>query len=191
MTSRYEENLFQFINSRKNENSKECTALIIDFLTREMDNDNDGWVQFRDIKDSLVSTGKVKHESTLSRILIDLDRAHLIDREEKTEFFSRTAEGKKKKSVYYRITQKTSTPYFLSKDELIQEFQKSTVKNANCVFQLSMSIRLLEHIGVKEPNKKIDDLLKAWRKKEYKEYNEIIKEIKREIESNPVKYLVY
>lgn len=189
MSDRYFETLEKFVKSRKSETSKEVTWLIINHLTREMDNNNNGWVQFRDIRATLLSTGKFTHPGTISKILRDLEGENLVDRQEELKILPRSVENKTKKSIFYRISHKLPTPYLLNKNELIDLCNKSQGKYVMSALYYSSSIHILSCLGVKAPDEKIKNFRDALFV-DCNRCNEILKEIRREIESSPINYIV-
>lgn len=174
------------MKSRRNEQTKDYSLKIIEYLINQATPENDGWIRSKTLKTAIVPE-LIPNESSFFKLLKDMEQYHVIEK----RIIKKEIPEKGKSPTYYRISQNFGHVFTLERHELLDLLQEKTIGKLETDRRFFYANQILYHMGVKDPLKKIDDLKTAWVNSNYKEYNEILKEIRKEIDSSPVKYLVY
>lgn len=144
-------NFKDFYESRRTESGKKYFLDIIGYLK-----DNGGAVPLRQMKKDLMSKHttrlKIKHETTLYRLLADMVKGNILEKYEDIEPFSRSKPDKRMTNTKYEISKKIFDKKI---NEDVIRFNKmcdATIKYAN---ELSAAKELLEEMGINDPDEEI------------------------------------
>ncbi len=157
--------LQEFLKSRKSEETRKYVRVILDYLSKEKKNiETQGWVQSKDLVSALVGEEGIPNSSTFYKLVKDLESAHLIERRKGKKEIPRPG----RPPIYYRVPLAYVSIWFLTKDEIIQEWDKTLEIFYNVASQRNVALVLLMDCRKKEG----DDLQQL--------YKEIKKEVKEE-----------
>jgi hypothetical protein len=125
----FRERFVRFLQTRKTEETKNYTRIIIEYLSKKGD-----WVRARDIFNALVETGEIAHSTTFFRILKDLEHEYLIESKQE-----KPVKGERGKApIYYRIPYFIPPVWLFSHEELVRHY-------VNCEGWLSASVKVLKN----------------------------------------------
>ena len=151
----------RFLRTRRNDETKHYVAAIIDVLekVREEDakkkirKDNAGWVRVKVLQDELVGPDNViKNATTFYRLLSDLSRQQIIDRN-----VVPLPEERQRKATFYRTTGPYQRWWFLSREQLEENYAKNLLCLRELTQQFVIARTLLEELGCPNPQQKISE----------------------------------
>jgi hypothetical protein len=132
--------LEKFLKTRKSKDTKEYVRIILGYLTEKMGVETQGWVRSRDLVNELVSANKIPNTSTFYKLLSDLVDAHLVE--------PRTGEkeepGPGPLPKYYRASIAFPIIFFMTREELLEEYDKLLWDKSNLAARLGAARELLK-----------------------------------------------
>lgn len=169
-----------FLKSRRNEQTKEYSLKIIEYLINQSTPENDGWIRSKILKSAIVPD-LIPNDSSFFKLLKDMEQYRVIEK----RIIKKEIPEKGKSPTYYRVSQNYGDIFTLERYELHDLLKVKMIGKLNADFDLFFSKMILNHLGVKNIEAKIEDLKNAWKNKDKIAYNKILSEIKKEIESSP------
>jgi len=142
----------QFINSKRNEETKQYAKEIINFLSKADPAKEQGWIRVKEIQAALVGSGDIPFNTTFFRLLEDLTKAKIIERKEA----EREPGARGKRPIYYRVPFYYPPEWFLSCDDLLTE---AIQKNVTEIQEKIILLRILRGILKKHPEINVFELI--------------------------------
>jgi hypothetical protein len=151
----------RFLRSRRNDETKQYIASIIGILEtarvedakKKSRKEDAGWVRVKILLDELVGPDKIiKNATTFYRLVNDLSRQRIIDRK-----VLAMPEERKRKATFYRTTGPYQRWWFLSREQLEENYAKDLQCLRELVQHLVIARTLLEELGCPDPQQKISE----------------------------------
>lgn len=171
-----------FLKSRRNEQTKDYSLKIIEYLINQSTPENDGWIRSKILKSAIVPD-LIPNESSFFKLLKDMEQYRVIEK----SIIKKEIPEKGKSPTYYRISRNYGNIFTLERHELLDLLKEKTIGKFNADRDLFFAKMILNHLGVKNIEGKIEDLENAWENEDQIAYNIILSKIKKEIESTPTK----
>lgn len=145
------EKVTKYLTSVKSENTRVGARQIVEFLIKKWDEPgSEGWTRSGEIFNAL--RDHITNPNTLTRILMNLVKAEIIDRQPCPRMKGRSG----KAPVFYRVPEKYSPLLFCSRDELIK--QLLDLKDRMTLYKGAVAWELRSHPDIHE---KIKDSFKV------------------------------
>lgn len=149
------EKITEYLSSVKSDKTRAGAKEIVEFLLKKRDeHEGEGWIRSGEIYKTL--RDHIPNPNTLTRLLKDLVKAEIIDRQDCPRVKGRAG----KAPVFYRVPQGYNPCLFYSRDELIKQFVD--LKDQVTAYKYTVSHELKDHPDIHE---KFDESYKANLKK--------------------------
>ncbi len=145
----------QFINSKRNEETKQYAKEIINFLSKADPAKEQGWIRVKEMQAALVGSGDIPFNTTFFRLLEDLTKAKIIERKEA----EREPGARGKRPIYYRVPFYYPPEWFLSRDELLNELDQTEQQTDSERWEKIILLRILRKIVKQNPEINIFELI--------------------------------
>ena len=152
-----------FVKSRKTQNAVKNADRILRWL---YGSDDKKWIRARDLQEVFVKKTGIMADSTLFRLLRDMEFYGLVEKDSRVEIIGKRCGVKKKPNVYYRIT-------FDLKDLSPKDKERKLGITARRYAELAIAKNLLRERGVNDPDAAIQERL-----------DELFKDLKTELEKS-------
>ncbi|MCX6693116.1 MAG: hypothetical protein NT074_00975 [Methanomicrobiales archaeon] len=147
-----------FLSSLRSDDVKHYAFLIMEHLIKRKMTagpDGEGWVRGREIHEALVQTAEIPHGTTFFRILAGLEKAGIIE-QRKHEPGGTPGRG----AVFFRSKEFYPISWFMTRDDLLTEYAVTYDRAIRRYNKLKTAIKMLEDLGVEDPEKKINESVK-------------------------------
>ena len=150
----------RFLRTRRNDETKNYVWSIIEILERAREEDSGkigkreaGWVRVKVLLDELVGPDKkIKNETTFYRLANDLFEEKIIERRAVP-----MPDERMRSATFYRTSEPYQLWWFLSRDQIEEEYSKSQVYITELFRHLVIARDLLEEMGCPDSLQKIAD----------------------------------
>ena len=150
----------RFLRTRRTDETKNYVWSIIEILERAREEDTGkigkseaGWVRVKVLLDELVGPDKkIKSETTLYRLANDLFEEKIIERRAVP-----IPDERMRSATFYRTSEPYQLWWFLSRDQIEEEYSKSQVCITELLRHLVIARDLLEEMGCPDLQQKIAD----------------------------------